>query len=106
MTYPLLFYVFTLPAGTNGQARGPVVLIRAGYELDDGLYEHEIEHVLQSACLFFVGHALLYLFCRRYRLWAEVRADNVQRSYPDRNGYYLSLYDAAARLDRGEPRRP
>lgn len=98
MTYPLTFFTSNLPAGTNGQARGPVILIRKGYESDRGLLEHEKEHVWQSVSTLFIGHALLYLFVRRYRLWAEVKAYNVQRAYPDRHDKYLSLNDAAARL--------
>lgn len=98
MRYPLVFFVNALPAGVGGATNGPIIRILEKYRNDEGIYRHELEHVKQGAVLLFVVHALLYLFVRRYRQWAEARAYGVQMNFPDRNGEHLSLDLAAYRL--------
>jgi len=47
--WPLTFSSEGLPEGVAGDARGPVIRIRKGYEADEGLYQHELRHVKQWA---------------------------------------------------------
>ena len=99
MRYPLVFYTRRfLPAESAGCARGPVIIIDPEYKDDEGIYQHELEHVKQAARLLFIGHALLYLFVRAYRKWAEVKAYAVQTKYDDRHGKHLALDLAGWRL--------
>jgi len=53
------------------------VRIEPEYEHDIGLYEHELEHCKQNVRSLFL-HPLLYIFCKRYRLWCEVKAYALQ----------------------------
>lgn len=116
MTYPLTFYVDSLPAGVGGCANGPVIRILKKYRGDIGILKHEIEHVRQwwvltvlTAPVFYLidpmltglcmaAHPALYLAVRQYRLWCEVRAYRIQMRHPDKNGAYLSASGAARRL--------
>lgn len=91
MRYPVI-YSDSLPSGVGGQQRGPFIFIRPKYRDDEGIFRHEYEHIKQAWATLFIGHALLYLFCRVYRQWAEVRAYRVQMQYG------LPLDDAALRL--------
>jgi len=45
--YPLIAYTNNLPAGVAGDARGPFIRIRKGYEADEGLYQHQLRHAKQ-----------------------------------------------------------
>lgn len=83
--------------GRGGKAQGPVITIAPKYRDDEGIHAHELEHVRQW-WLTLTVHAWLYLFVRRYRLWAEARAYRVQMKYVDRNGHRLTLDEAADRL--------
>jgi hypothetical protein len=100
MTYPLTFYVKSLPPGVGGTANGPVIRILEKYKDDAGIHAHELCHVLQWFQLLLVGciaaivlyqaglpefagyallagmtmHSLLYLAFPAYKLWAEVEA--------------------------------
>ncbi|HRR42133.1 MAG TPA: hypothetical protein P5244_12935 [Syntrophales bacterium] len=80
--YPgILFYTDNLPDGCRGCANGPIIRISPKYTNDQGLHEHEAEHVRQwwkSLGL----HSLLYLLSKKYRLWSEVAAYRVQLQYP------------------------
>lgn len=49
MRWPLVSYTDELPVGAAGDARGPFIRIRKGYEADEGLYQHELRHVKQWA---------------------------------------------------------
>ena len=89
----LILYTDSLPEGVGGCANGPVVRIRPKYRDDEGILHHELTHVWQY-WLTLSLHPLLYLFVRRYRLWAEVQAYRVQARHPPG----LSCVDAAARL--------
>ena len=94
-----IVYTDRLPGGVGGLEVGPLVLIRPKYRDrgDEGLHQHELEHVRQWWCSLGL-HSLLYLGVRRYRLWAEARAYAVQMRYPNGLGGALSLDDAAWRL--------
>lgn len=106
MTWPLTFYVKSLPPTVGGEARGPVIRILEKYRNDRGIYEHELVHVKQWAALaslgliwalacvgadraqyanlgiFSVGlHGLIYKLIDRYRLWAEVQAYREQAKH-------------------------
>lgn len=105
-----------------------VILVRRKFveRGDEGIIRHELEHVRQwwvlalilGTALFFVpsieilgwmvawwplgagAHHIAYWTCRRYRLWAEVRAHLEQVKYPDGRvvGSSLTLEAAAARI--------
>lgn len=107
--YPLTFFVKSLGPDTAGEARGPVIRILEKYRHDEGIYQHELMHVMQWAVwsilclptayvLYQLGlfdylglailpctfHQLLYKIMPAYRFWAEVEAYKVQAlSYPD-----------------------
>ena len=128
MKYTLTFYTTRLLKDWQaGVTMGLLIIIRPGYETDEGLYRHELTHVRQ-ACMFIVaglivgamflnhfpeykflpllwgallglmGNGLAYIFVRRYRAWAEAQAYAVQTQFPDRSGGFLSVDGAAARL--------
>jgi hypothetical protein len=84
MTYPLTFYVNSLPPGVSGRANGPIIRILKSRKGDEGLYQHELTHVKQAFLGLFIIHALLYKLLPEYRLWAEVQAYKKQaKYYPD-----------------------
>ena len=109
MTYPLTFYVQSLPPKVGGCAKGPVIRILEKYRNDRGIYEHELLHVKQWAALSLLGllwwagcyhfgfmqwaglgivslafHQVLYTIVPAYKLWAEVRCYREQaKHYPD-----------------------
>ena len=103
MTYPLTFFVKSLPPNIGGESRGPVIRILEKYRNDEGLYKHELEHVKQwfrlavlsvpiayalihFGLVEFIGlavlplafHTVLYKLSTAYRLWCEVSAYRVQ----------------------------
>jgi hypothetical protein len=43
----MISYTEALPNGTAGEALGPLIRIRQGYETDEGLYQHQLRHVKQ-----------------------------------------------------------
>lgn len=98
-------YTDDIPAGFGGVTRGPFIRILKKYRHDQGLLEHEKTHVRQwwagigimlvlAAVVGLCGgpsevvggliglsagaHPVLYLICRPYRQWAEVRAYRIQ----------------------------
>lgn len=105
MTWPLTFYVKSLPPNVGGTAQGPVIRILEKYRDDAGIYWHEVEHVVQwfigalfgvamilVAAKFFhfdpalsvlglATHSALYKFVPAYRLWAEVEAYQEQATH-------------------------
>lgn len=108
MTWPLTFYVKSLPPNVGGTTNGPVIRILEKYRGDAGIYWHEVEHVVQwligsiisctlilvasklyafdpwLAVLGLAAHSALYKFVPTYRLWAEVEAYQEQaRHYSD-----------------------
>lgn len=93
----IIRYSDRLPEGVGGMAQGPLVTIHPKYEADEGIHAHELEHVRQWWVTLTL-HALLYLFVRRYRLWAEARAYREQMRHVDRRGHRMTLDEAAACL--------
>ena len=106
MTYPLTFYVKTLPPDVGGCSNGPVIRILEKYRNDKGLHQHELMHVKQWAvwsllsipvayvlyqqgmfdytALAFLPmalHSVLYRFVASYRFWCEVEAYKEQAKY-------------------------
>ena len=84
MTYPLTFYVQSLPPKVGGCAKGPVIRILEKYRNDRGIYEHELLHVKQWAGLGIVSlvlHQVLYTIVPAYKLWAEVRCYREQAKH-------------------------
>lgn len=108
MRYPLVFYVKSLPPDVGGMANGPFIRILNKYRDDEGIHQHEIEHVVQWSIFFAVGllvacfsfavmndalfsamiatigfsaHSVLYKFVEPYRLMCEVEAYRVQANY-------------------------
>jgi hypothetical protein len=94
----LIFYTDNLPEDVGGRTNAFVVRIRPKYQGDVGIHKHELEHVKQNWCGLLLVSALLYLFVRRYRLWAEAQAYKKQMIYPDSDGHLMTLDDAAGRL--------
>jgi len=90
----LVFYTDSLPVGTGGEARGPVVRIRKKYEgTDSGILAHELTHVKQFYRCGLVLHSLRYRFSKAYRLWAEVQAYREQlKHYTDDRKKAFALY--------------
>lgn len=80
MTWPLTFYVKSLPPGVGGVANGPVIRILEKYRNDRGIYEHELMHVMQWFFTFSL-HSWLYLLSDRYKLWSEVQAYREQAKH-------------------------
>ena len=106
MTYPLTFYVKSLPPGVGGCSNGPVIRILEKYRNDTGLHQHELTHVKQWAvwsllsipaayvlcqlalfdylalaimpCAF---HSVLYRSVTPYRFWCEVEAYKEQAKH-------------------------
>ena len=91
-----IFYVASLAAGRGGESRGPIVRILDRYRApcDEGLHQHELEHVRQFWRLP-VLHSVLYAFRRSYRLACEAAAYRVQMNHPNGRGGALALEDAA-----------
>jgi hypothetical protein len=106
MTYPLTFYVKSLPPNVGGCANGPVIRILDKYRHDDGIYRHELLHVkqwfvwsllsipvayvlYQLALFDYLGmavlpcalHSVLYRFVTPYRFWCEVEAYKEQAKH-------------------------
>lgn len=118
MTWPLTFYVKSLPSNVGGCANGPVVRILEKYRNDRGIYEHEVEHVQQWALVSLIGaaligllwlffpvfdkaysglsvalHSALYAMVPQYKLWAEVEAYKEQAKHytDDRNPLFAEF---------------
>lgn len=124
--WPPCLVIFTddLPEGVGGEAGFLCVWLRPKYVGDEGLLRHELTHEWQGIILFLIGavfagmlayaglfllaaiplaigmiaHVALYKKVRLYRQRAEVEAYQVQMRYPNADGTYLSLDDAAWRL--------
>jgi hypothetical protein len=92
MRYYSLRYVDSLPRGAGGNAKGPLISILHKYKGDQGLLEHEKCHVRQWFMLLGIGHALLYRFSKRYKLWAEIQAYKIQLKYNPANLPIFALY--------------
>lgn len=93
MTWPLTFYVKSLPPGVGGCANGPVIRILEKYRDDRGIYEHELKHVKQWFCNLLLVHSVLYLLSSKYRLWAEVSAYKEQlKCYSDDRSELFASY--------------
>ena len=120
----IISYSDDLPADMGGFTLTLVAVIRPEYRHDQGLHEHQLEHVVQwyavlaamlvlatiaylegqagvavGLALASVGmHGLLHRRFRSFRLSSESRAFARQIQFPDRHGRFLSLDAAAARL--------
>jgi len=80
MIYSLKF-TDNIPEGTGAYAKAWFIRIRPAYKDDRGILAHEMEHIKQWWRLLFL-HSALYLFCRRYRQWAETQAYKEQLKWP------------------------
>lgn len=88
--YPFIFYT-SFGVKMAAATRGPVVFIRPEYKDDIGLREHEMTHVKQWFASLGL-HSFLYLFCAKYKLWAEVQAYKVQLKYsPGREALFAGF---------------
>jgi len=95
--FAIVIYTERVPKDSAGVANGFVVRILPEYRDDKGLLVHELEHVRQWWMHGLTIHDLLYLFVRRYRLWAEVQAYRKQVAvYPTE--HFEHYRNAAARL--------
>lgn len=92
-----VFYTDKLRENRAGEARGPFIRIRTGYEQDEGLHRHELAHVEVSWATFGLI-AFASMVFKKARIWNEARAYKRQTFYPDADGHYLSITGAAARL--------
>lgn len=85
----IVIYTDRVPKGSAGVANAFVVRIRPKYKNDVGLLAHELEHVRQWWVLPLISD-FMYLFSKRYRMWAEAEAYRKQiKAYPseDRNRF-------------------
>ena len=118
MTYPLTFYVKSLPPNVGGRANGPIIRIRPEYRNDKGIHAHEELHVKQwyfwvavgicAAWLAFtmgsiywpyallagcVVHPLLYALLEDYKLWCEVQCYREQmKHYSDDRSLHFAKF--------------
>jgi len=92
-----IFYTDEMADDVGGYAWLGAVWIRARYANDEGLHQHELEHVRQFWTLP-IAHGLLYKFVRRYRLWSEAAAYKIQMKFTNGNGVPLTLVGAATHL--------
>ena len=71
----VVFYTdwFIIFKWADGVSYGPVIFIRPSKRESKGLLHHELVHSRQFWRTF-GGHALMYLFSKKYRLKAEVEA--------------------------------
>ena len=76
----LVFIVDSLPPGVAGCANGPIIRIHKDWKNNVAILEHEKEHVCQWWKTLTL-HSFLYLFSKRYRLWAEIQAYVRQYDY-------------------------
>lgn len=74
-----VFYVDDLDWAA-GRAYGIFVRIKKGYEDDEGLIEHELQHIRQFYRLPLI-HFALYKFSAWYRYNAELECYKIQLSY-------------------------
>jgi hypothetical protein len=101
MKYPLTFYTNRfLPSWAGGRAIGPIIVLRPKYKgTDEGIYQHEVQHVkhwwlfsiVWCSILYFIHpfltpagigmYGLLYLLIPEFRLWAEVDCYKKQAKY-------------------------
>jgi hypothetical protein len=99
MNWPLTFYVAdtSLPENCGGTTTFYVIRIPLRYKGDESKYRHELQHVKQMLCLPLL-HDILYSLYKPYRQWAEAQAYKVEMKYPDLNGHYFTLDEAALQL--------
>ena len=100
MRWPLTFIVEDLPHGFAGQVRGPVILIKDGYQSDEGLYQHEIVHLKQFLFKGLIIHNLRYHFSDSYRYKCEIAGYRKQLEYwPEQKALYVSFICNRYNLD-------
>lgn len=79
----LVIYTNNIPTEHEAVTNGPVIRVRPSHKDDKGLLAHEKVHVKQWWLTLGI-HSILYIFSKRYRLWAEVKAYKEQlKHYPD-----------------------
>jgi hypothetical protein len=101
MKCPLTFYTNRfLPSWAGGRAIGPIIILRPKYKgTDEGIYQHEVQHVkhwwlfsiVWCSILYFIHpvlapagigmYGLLYLLIPEFRLWVEVDCYKKQAKY-------------------------
>lgn len=74
-----VFYVSRLFA--DGFSPLVCIFIKNVCRGDEGLHQHELEHIRQAYKTLLLPHALLYLLWGPYRQWAEVEAYKVSIAY-------------------------
>lgn len=89
----LIVYTDDLPEAVGGRASGPYIRIRPKYRNDIGIHKHELAHVEMFWLTLGLGN-----LSKKFKLWNEARAYRIQMKYPDANGHYMTLLDAAGRL--------
>lgn len=92
-----IHYTDKLPANVAGRSSWLLVEIRKGYEADKGILMHELFHVK----VWWLTLGPLGILLRnhpRFRLWNEAAAYKVQIQHPNKNGGYMTIDEAAARL--------
>lgn len=79
-------------------ASGPCITLEPRLKCDDGVLQHELEHVRQWYVEGFGIHSYLYSHVRSYRKSCEVRAYRKQMKFSKCDGSFLSADGAAERL--------
>lgn len=75
-----IFYTNWMPSKDTGGYFFGYIAIRPKYKLDESIHMHELEHAKQNIKCFYLL-LFLYLFNRKVRMWAEVRAYQKQLQY-------------------------
>ena len=99
MRWPLTFIVKDLPHNFAGQVRGPVILIKRGFENDEGLYQHEIVHLKQFFYQGLIIHNLRYQFSKSYRYRCEIEGYRKQLEYTHSPALFASFICHRYNLD-------
>ena len=89
----LVVYTDNLPEGVGGRANAFVVRLRPEYANDEGMLQHELEHVKQAYASLLVLHPLAYRFIKAYRFWAEMKAYERQMQFPRADGTHMGDYE-------------
>jgi hypothetical protein len=99
MTYPLTFYVKSLPNGFGGKAYGPVIVIIEKYRNDKGLHAHELTHVKQW--VWTLGLLPFLYLIPKCKLWFEVQAykEQMKHSTVDQSAFFGAVIATKYGLD-------
>ena len=74
----MIIYTNLIPSKFNGMTAWPFIFIRKSSRYDKGLLVHEMVHYNEQRKAYVIPWLLKYIFSKKFRLEAEVRAYKVQ----------------------------